>query len=107
MRQRSALLLVVFVFAVLLLPIERVDTGARPIQNGPFTLTVGQYYILFATDNRQVPSDRNPVLALRSYPNGWIDVKTLDDQVLTINMTHLMHVARIEDIEKWRKNPGK
>jgi hypothetical protein len=114
MRIRPLPILVVLALAILWLPgfgqppVERFDnTGARALEPVPFTLSVGRYYLLFTPDNRPIPTERSPVLALRSYPNGWVDVKTLDDQVVTINMMHMMQVVRIDDIEKYRKTSSK
>jgi hypothetical protein len=47
------------------------------------------------------------VFVLKSYANGWAEVRTEEGQVASVNLSHVMQAIEIEDIEKWKKMAGK
>jgi hypothetical protein len=69
----------------------------------PFIPRVGQYYQIFLPDNRPWAGDRKLVLIQKAFSNGWVEVKTDDDQTGWINLNHIMHFYHIADVKKWRQ----
>lgn len=82
-------------------PVKAPDGGALP-----FTPVVGSYYQIFMPDWREWPGVRSPVLIQKAYSNGWVEVKTPENQIAWINLNQATQLYRIEDIKKFRKLAG-
>jgi hypothetical protein len=62
---------------------------------------------MYVADRQQWPGNDTLLLVLKTYPNGWADVRTSEDQVASINMNQIVRVYRIDDVEKWKRMRGK
>jgi hypothetical protein len=74
---------------------------------GPFALTVGKHYEIYMPDRRPWPSESTLVFVLKTYPNGWADIRTPENQLASINVNQVMQVYRIDDVATWKKLRGK
>jgi hypothetical protein len=69
----------------------------------PFAPEAGKHYQIFMPDGRPYPGDRKVVLVQKVYANGWVEVKTEEDQTSWLNLNHAMQLYRIDDVAKWRQ----